>query len=168
MAEPFFSFDIGNFFQAFVLLFSILNALGNVPILISLTSGNEEKRGKIVNQSVVIALLILTVFAYVGWLIFQFFGITIADFKIAGGIILFFIAYDNLKGEVYRPKEIKVEEIAAFPLATPLLAGPAAISTVIILSNPPYGPLLALFVIALNMLVAWIILRQSDLIQRAG
>ena len=68
---------------------------------------------------------------------------------------------------MYRPKEIKVEEIAVFPLATPLLAGPGAISTVIILSNPPYGPLLALFIIALNMLVAWIILRQSDLIQRA-
>jgi multiple antibiotic resistance protein len=151
------------FLQAFFLLFSILNALGNVPIFLSMTASIADRRRKIITKSVFLAFLILIIFAYLGWFIFQFLGITIDDFKIAGGIILFFIAYENLKGQV--SKTVEVDEIAAFPLATPLLAGPGAISTVMILMNPPYNPIVASVVIIINCLLAWVILMQSEIIQ---
>jgi multiple antibiotic resistance protein len=150
--------------QAFFLLFSILNAFGNIPIFLSLTMSIADRRRKIITESIFIAFIILILFAYLGLFIFQFVGITINDFKIAGGIILFFIAYDNLKGQA--PKTVEVGEIAAFPLATPLLAGPGAISTVMILMNPPYGPIITSIVIITNCLLAWVILIQSEFIQR--
>jgi len=161
-----FSFDLYLFIQAFFLLFSILNALGNTPIFLSLTADLADKRQRIITESVFIAFVILIVFAYLGWFIFQLLGTTINDFKIAGGVILFIIAYDYLRGETSKTKIIDAREIAAFPLATPLLAGPGAISTVMILINPPYGPLITFVVIIINCLLAWIILTQSKIIQR--
>jgi multiple antibiotic resistance protein len=59
---------------------------------------------------------------------------------------------------------MEAAEIAAFPLATPLLAGPGAISTVIILANPPYGPLMVFLVITINGLISYLILARSELI----
>ncbi|MCP8310780.1 MAG: MarC family protein [Candidatus Methylarchaceae archaeon HK01B] len=161
-----FSFDPYLFLQAFFLLFSILNAVGNAPIFLSLTADMADKRQKIITESIFIAFVILIVFAYLGWFIFQLLGTTIDDFKIAGGIILFIIAYDYLRGEASKVKRVDAREIAAFPLATPLLAGPGAISTVMILMNPPYGPLITSAVIISNCLLAWIILRQGKIVQR--
>ncbi|MCP8323912.1 MAG: MarC family protein [Candidatus Methylarchaceae archaeon HK02M2] len=160
-----FSFDPYLFFQAFFLLFTILDAVGNTPIFISLTADIADKRRKIITESVFIAFLILIVFAYLGGFIFQLLGTTIDDFKIAGGVILFLIAYDYLRGERSKVKSIDGREIAAFPLATPLLAGPGAISTVMILMNPPYGPLITSAVIISNCILAWIILIQGKFIQ---
>jgi len=160
-----FSFDPYLFFQAFFLLFTILDAVGNTPIFISLTADIADKRRKIITESVFIAFLILIVFAYLGWFIFQLLGTTIDDFKIAGGVILFLIAYDYLRGDRSKVKSIDGREIAAFPLATPLLAGPGAISTVMILMNPPYGPLITSAVIISNCVLAWIILIQGKFIQ---
>jgi multiple antibiotic resistance protein len=112
-----------------------------------------------------VATVILYVFAYVGWIIFEALGITINDFRIAGGIVLFLVAFEHLGG---RREKAKAEpsEIAVFPLATPLLAGPGAISTVVILANPPYGPFLSFLVITLNSLVAFAILSRSNWVQR--
>jgi multiple antibiotic resistance protein len=61
---------------------------------------------------------------------------------------------------------VEPDEIAAFPLAIPLLAGPGAISTVVIMANPPYGPLVTYLVIAANAVVAYFVLGRSDWIQR--
>ena len=160
-----FNFDPYLFFQAFFLLFTILDAVGNTPIFISLTADIADKRRKIITESVFIAFLILIVFAYLGGFIFQLLGTTIDDFKIAGGVILFLIAYDYLRGDRSKVKSIDGREIAAFPLATPLLAGPGAISTVMILMNPPYGPLITSAVIISNCVLAWIILIQGKFIQ---
>jgi multiple antibiotic resistance protein len=131
----------------------------------AVTEDYPEQRKKIVRQSILVATIILFVFAYVGWIIFAALGITINDFRIAGGIVLFAVAFEHLSG---RDSKTKAEpsELAVFPLATPLLAGPGAISTVVILANPPYGPFLSFVVISLNSLVAYVILNRSDWVQR--
>lgn len=151
--------------NAFILLFSILDAIGSVPIFLALTSNMVEARRRVATHSVIIALIVLLIFASIGLTIFQFLGTTLNDFKIAGGVILFIVAVQHLTG---RPSVSAkdVEEIAAFPIATPLLAGPGAISTVIILSTPPYSYPLAIVVILLNSLVAWAILVRSEMIYR--
>jgi multiple antibiotic resistance protein len=161
-----FTFDLVLFGEAFILLFAILDPIGAVPIFIALTEGYAEKRRRIVRQSVILAAAILYVFASVGWVIFQILGITIDDFRIAGGIILFVVAYEHLSGREEKKKKQAPEEVAAFPLATPLLAGPGAISSVIILANPPYGLVVTFLVITANAYVAYLVLTRTDWIQR--
>lgn len=164
--SSFFTFDLVLFTEAFVLLFAVIDAVGTVPIFIGLTKDYTEHRKRIVRQAVVIATAILVVFALFGWLIFEIFGITINDFRIAGGIILFIVSVDHLRGGDERSKGLEPSDIAAFPLATPLLAGPGAISTVIIISAEPYSPFLALVVILCNSVLAYLILSGADWVSR--
>jgi multiple antibiotic resistance protein len=163
----FFAFDASSFVASFILLFSVFDVIGTVPLFLALTQDFQEDRVRIVRDSVIIATVILLVFASVGQLIFQVLGITINDFKIAGGIILFIIAVDNLRGKISQTRTIAAAQIAAFPLATPLLAGPGAISTVMIYANPPYGLLEIFLVILLNSLFAFVILERASWVQKA-
>ena len=165
--SAFFAFDLASFGASFVLLFSVFDVIGTVPLFLALTQDYKEHRAKIVRDSVIIATIILLVFATAGRLIFQVLGITLNDFKIAGGIILFIIALDNLRGKISQTRTIAATELAAFPLATPLMAGPGAISTVMIYANPPYGLLEIFLVILLNSLVTYLILERASWVQRA-
>lgn len=161
-----FAFGLLSFGETFVVLFAILDPIGTVPLFMGLTERHPENRMRVVRESVVLASVILLVFASVGWLVFQILGITLNDFRIAGGVILFVVAFEHLSGREGGGEGSQPEEVAAFPLATPLLAGPGAISTVIILANPPYGLLLTYLVILLNGVVAYFILSGSALVQR--
>jgi multiple antibiotic resistance protein len=161
LISSFFSFDIVLFIEAFVLLFAVVDAVGTVPIFMGLTDGFPEHRKRIIRQAILISTAILLCFALFGWLIFEIFGITIDDFRIAGGIILFVVSLDHLRGGDSRSRGLEPSDVAAFPLATPLLAGPGAISTVIIISGSPYSPFIALTVIACNMVVAYLVLSGS-------
>ena len=165
LLSSFFAFNPGLFLQGFVLLFSIFDPFGTVPIFMAITADYPEQRKKIVREAILVATIILYIFAYVGWLIFAALGITINDFRIAGGIVLFAVAFDHLSG---RKEKTSAEpsDVAVFPLATPLLAGPGAISTVIILANPPYGPFMVFLVISLNSIIAFVILGRSNWVQR--
>ena len=166
LIASFFAFDFVLFTEAFVLLFAVVDAVGTVPIFIGLTEDFTDNRKRIVNQAILISTVILVVFALFGWLIFEAFGITINDFMIAGGIILFVVAVDHLRGSDSRAKGLVPSDIAAFPHATPLHAGPGAISTVIIISASPYSPFLALVVILCNSVLAYAILSGSDRVSR--
>ena len=163
----FFAFDLPSFVASFVLLFSVFDVIGTVPVFLALTQDLSEHRAVIVRDSVVIATIILLVFALAGQLIFKALGITLDDFRIAGGIILFIIALDNLRGKISQTRTIAAGEIAAFPLATPLMAGPGAISTVMIYANPPYGLLEIFLVILLNSVVTYLILERASWVQKA-
>lgn len=165
--SSFFSFNASSFGSSFVLLFSVYDVIGTVPLFLALTQDFKDQRASIVRDAVIISTVILLVFASVGSLIFQLLGITINDFKIAGGIILFIIAVDMLRGRISQTRTIAATEIAAFPLATPLLAGPGAISTVMIEANPPYGLLEIYLVILLNSLLAFVVLERASWVQRA-
>jgi multiple antibiotic resistance protein len=163
----FLAFDLPSFVASFVLLFSVFDVIGTVPVFLALTLDLSEHRAVIVRDSVVIATIILLVFALAGQLIFKALGITLDDFRIAGGIILFIIALDNLRGKISQTRTIAAGEIAAFPLATPLMAGPGAISTVMIYASPPYGLLEIFLVILLNSVVTYLILERASWVQKA-
>lgn len=166
LISSFFAFDVVLFLEAFVLLFAVIDAVGTVPIFIGLTEGYPGDRKRIVRHAVVISTAILVLFALFGWLIFDAFGITINDFRVAGGIILFIVAVDHLRGEEDRSRGLEPSGIAAFPLATPLLAGPGAISTVIIISSYPYSPFMALVVIGCNAVLSFVVLSGSEWVRR--
>jgi multiple antibiotic resistance protein len=166
LLSSFFSFDPVLFVGAFVLLFAVTDAIGTVPIFVALTADYQDHRKRILNQAIIISTAVLVVFSLFGWLIFDIFGITLDDFRIAGGIILFIVAVDQLNGGDFKTKGLQPFDIATFPLATPLLAGPGAISTVIIISGPPYSPLLALIVIVCNAALAYLILSSTDWVRK--
>jgi len=166
LLSSFFLFDFALFVGAFALLFAVTDAIGTVPIFVSLTSAFPDARKRILKQAIVISTAVLVVFALFGWLIFDIFGITLDDFRIAGGIILFVVAMDQLTGGDVKSKGLEPSDVAAFPLAIPLLAGPGAISTVIIISGPPYSPLLALIVILCNSVLAYAILSSTDAVRK--
>jgi multiple antibiotic resistance protein len=110
---------------AFIPIFVAVDAIGILPIFISLTSGLKKKdKTRIVVQSVITALCLAVSFIFLGTAVFKFLNITIADFMIAGGAILFCIAIRDIlvQGKV---NKLPLKELGAVPIGTPLLVGPA-------------------------------------------
>lgn len=121
----------------FLGFFAMLNPVGNTPVFISMV-GDADKTiiKKVAFKSVLTAFVIISIFSLFGHVIFRLFGITLPAFQIAGGIIVFFIGYDLLRGKKAGAQQSKVpatlksyEDMAVSPLGIPLLAGPGTIST---------------------------------------
>jgi len=132
---------VGFALAAFASIFAIVDPLAVIPFFVSLTEGDSKEEKKIIIlRSVVVAFIVLVIFALVGEYIFRIFGFTIHAFKIAGGILLFTIGFEMLQGEksktriTEKDKEeaLAREEVGIVPLGVPLLAGPGAITTVMI------------------------------------
>lgn len=130
--------------QCCIAIFVILNPFGNIPLVLSFTSGMDAaKRKNVVIRSSITAFVILALFALAGQFLFNLFHITIGAFRIAGGILLFVISLSMLYGERSKAKITQEEvaeaggkdDIAVTPLGIPLMAGPGAIATVISLMD---------------------------------
>jgi multiple antibiotic resistance protein len=128
----------------FVTLFVVVDPIGLSPIFLSVTHGLPTRaRRQIAWRACVIAGLILTAFALGGNWLLQELGITIPAFRIAGGLLLFATAFDMVLGwriereakAVEQALEEHVSNIAAFPLAIPLMAGPGAITATVLLAG---------------------------------
>ena len=139
MSEP-----LSFFLSAFVSLFAIVDAIGNAPIFLSITPRNTpQERAAMVRKTSIAVFVILVSFMILGNRLFGFFGITIDAFRIAGGLILLKIALDMVEAKSLRtrhtPEEdqegLAREDVAIIPLAIPMLSGPGAISTVIVLTG---------------------------------
>jgi len=125
-----------------VTLFAIVDPIGTLPFFIALTQDfNEEDRRFMVRRSVLVLGVVLASFAVAGRFLFEAFGFTLGAFEIAGGILLFVIAFDMLQGEITRTRLstedradaiARRDELSVVPIGIPLLAGPGAISTVMI------------------------------------
>ena len=127
--------DFNFLIAVIVAVFAIVNPLGNVSFFVALTEGYSHKdRLEVINKAVFVAAGILIIFALVGNLIFEIFSITIPAFRIAGGILLFSIAFSMLRGSrpktklTDRDKEEALERqaVGIVPLGIPMLAGPGA------------------------------------------
>jgi multiple antibiotic resistance protein len=161
-----------------VTLFVILDPIGVLPFFHALTtSATPEQRKKIAKRSVKIAMALLLIFAYLGNVILLLLGITLYDFQVAGGVLLLVFALrDALSNEPLGASEASVasssslvatlDRIAVIPLATPLLAGPGSLTTVILLanSNPAthLGLLIAGVAIVVDCALAWVALTRSE------
>ena len=131
------------FLNSFVLFFITIDTIGNLPFFISLTEGAKiKKKNQIAIKSVIYAFFILILFAYLGRYLLDALGVTLDSLKIAGGIILMFIAIDILFEKRKKRREKKVEaaldektfdEIIVFPIAIPFIAGPSTLATIILL-----------------------------------
>ena len=133
------------FFNSFAVLFIAIDAAGVGPLFLILTEGATRKqRYKIAIKATLIALTVLTIFGYIGQFFFNWIGVSLDSLKIAGGIILFIISIEMLldKRRLRRESsankilhEKKLEEITIFPLSIPLIAGPSALTSTVLLVN---------------------------------
>ena len=131
--------ETGFAFNVLMGFLAIMNPVGNTPIFLGLVADLEEKERRMVaRKAVSLAFVIVALFAIGGNLIFRLFGITLPAFRIAGGILVFAIAYQLLHGrkshqhhfsEKEKESMEELENIAITPLATPILAGPGTIAT---------------------------------------
>ena len=150
-----------NYLLAFVPIFVAVDALGIIPVYLGLTGGiSQKQRSKILQDSVLTALFVALTFLFVGKLIFVWMGVTISDFLVAGGAVLFIISIRDLLA-VNKSARLSGEKMGVVPLAVPLIVGPAVLaSSLIILDALGTGP--AVFSVVTNILLCGIILHFSD------
>jgi len=132
-----------TFINSFILFFVTIDTIGNLPFFLSLTEeAKVKKRNQIAIRSVIVAFFIMIIFAYLGRYLLEAIGVSLDSLKIAGGIILMFLAIDILFEKRKKRREKKVEEaldeksfdeIIVFPIAIPFIAGPSALTTIIVL-----------------------------------
>lgn len=173
-AGEFLSFSLVSFTG----IFAVVDPFTALPLFLSMTADNTvAERTRMARRAALAALFILTAFALAGGLLFKFFGVTLATFKIAGGLLLLLMAIDMLRAQPSRtrssPEETaegtRKDDIAIFPLATPLLAGPGSIATTMVFmgrSTAWWQALPVLFAIALTCLIAYWLLRSASLMDR--
>jgi multiple antibiotic resistance protein len=155
-----------DFWLCFVPLFVAVDAIGVLPLFLNLTQGVEKERvHKIVLQSVVTALVVGLVFAAVGELILKFLGITVADFMIAGGSLLFGLSLFDLLSFEKHHKKADVQSLGAVPVGVPLIVGPAVLTTTILLLRQ-YGFPLTITAVVINIAIAGVVLWFSHAIIR--
>ena len=137
-----------SFVTAFIIYFVVIDPIGNAPVFLAVTAHLEQKRKlRVAMEGAVIATSIMLFFALCGAWILSYLQISEAAFKIAGGIILFLVALDMLAAKRQQRKreestsdkqvsslETENDNPAIYPLAIPLLAGPAAIMSVIVVN----------------------------------
>ncbi|HSE84474.1 MAG TPA: MarC family protein [Thermodesulfobacteriota bacterium] len=156
---------IKSIILSFIPLFVAIDPIGIVPLYLSLTVElNPEERKKVVRDSLLTACILGVVFVLGGKVIFDILGITVADFQIAGGLLLFtFSILDLLKEESPRVQRRSSPSLGVFPIGTPLIAGPAVLTTLIILVDT-YSFIATLIAFGLNLLVLGIALLKADII----
>jgi len=136
--------DSAFLITAFVTLFVIIDPIGLVPLFVALTQGMSARARRAIGlRAVIVAAILLTVFALAGEAVLGFVGISMPAFRIAGGILLFLTALDMLFDRRAKRREDQTDEDrpdpSVFPLAIPLIAGPGAIASMILLAGQQSG-----------------------------
>jgi len=171
MPDGFDNTTLSFFITSLVSLFVIVDPTGNVFPYLSLSCGVAPGQTRaLAGRACLYSFAILTVFVVLGRLVLKFFGISLPAFQIAGGLVLFRIAFDMMEGRGHfnrldtssslAPGDYR--DIALIPLAMPLLAGPGAISTVLVLTARSPSPLedaILVAAIGLIMLLAYVFFR---------
>lgn len=157
---------------SFTSLFTLINPLGTMPVFMAMTSELSEKERKhTARKASVVAFFTIIAFALTGQLLFNFFGISVNSFRVVGGVIFFIMGMDMLQARIsqvkIRDNEVKsyVSDISITPLAIPMICGPGAITTVILLMEDAgtIAKKLVLFVaVFLIILLTYIILYSSS------
>ncbi|MDO8748932.1 MAG: MarC family protein [Candidatus Omnitrophota bacterium] len=149
----------------FIPIFVAVDALGNIPLFVSLThSLNKKQKQRVIRESLLTATVIAVSFMFLGKAILRVLNISVADFQIAGGILLLVISTNLLLAGKGRDSVLSKgsSEAGVFPLGTPLVTGPAVL-TMILMVVDNFGWMPSLISLLLNMLIVWFTFRYADL-----
>ncbi len=155
--------NIKEIFTAFMILFAVIDIIGNIPIIIDL----RKKAGHIQSEKAsIIAGVILILFLFLGQNILKLIGIGVNSFAVAGAFILFFIALEMILGiTLYKEDESTAMTATVFPLAFPLIAGPGSLTTLLSL-RAEFRVENIIVAVILNVIIIYIVLKTSARIER--
>ena len=157
---------MNNFWLCFVPLFVAVDALGLLPVFMGLTQELPRVRiRRIIFESVITAMIVALVFLFIGKGILTLLGITVADFMIAGGALLFVLSLSDLIAAEKRRVQVDQEEVGAVPLGVPLIVGPGVLTTTILLINQ-YGMIPTVSATIVNIVIAGMVFWMSGSINR--
>jgi MarC family membrane protein len=172
------AFVLDFFFQAWVSVFAVVDPIAATALFAAMTADNTQgERRRMALQAAIVTGMVLSAFLFFGASLFALFSITMTAFRIAGGLVIGILALDLLKATHTGVRSTAEEEtegiakqdVSITPIAVPMLAGPGAISTVMILSarcGTSTGYLLLSSVIVLVCLSVWLFLRHADHVVR--
>jgi len=156
---------VRNFVLSLIPIFVAVDAIGVLPIFVSLVEDLEQKeKTRIIFQSMLTASLLAVGFVLVGRFVFGILGITIGDFMIAGGAILFCLAIIDIINPT-KKRRMPSKDLGVVPLGTPLIVGPAVLTTSMVIVSQ-YGLYTTIISILLNILLAGFIFRLSFVLMR--
>lgn len=170
--------ELATLITAFTTLFVIIDPIGLAPVFLALTQGiSPAHRRRIATRACLTALCVLLAFALFGEALLNFVGISMPAFRIAGGVLLFLTALDMLFERRQERREDRAEETdilqedpSVFPMAIPLLAGPGAIATIILLTgstDSALGFAAIIGVMVLVLLIAFALFMLASPLERA-
>ena len=155
---------IQNLPLTFIPIFVAMDPFGLLPIFTSLTREmSENEKRHVVKFSTLTALVISIAFAFIGDGVFKVLGITVDDFKIAGGLLLLFIAITELLGRGQQNRE--PQEIGIVPLGVPMLVGPAVLTIIIVLIDN-YGLAATVLSLVINLTIVFVVFSAEHRITR--
>ncbi|PSN18709.1 MarC family transcriptional regulator [filamentous cyanobacterium CCP5] len=159
---------------AFVMLIVVVNPVAVAPVFVSVTSGMRRlERKRVLNRALLTAFGVALFFLFAGRVLLSYLGVTTHAFAVSGGVLLFLLALPTLFGQKSTTQspggegqETTDEDVAVFPMALPLLAGPGTLATVLVLATQAGSDMLRLSAIAIMLacvyLISWPILYASD------
>lgn len=157
-----------DFGLTFVPLFVAMDSISTVPIVLAITQGMTDRaRSTVIRHALLTALLLGLAFIIIGKGIFLFMGITVNDFLVAGGLILFLLgAKELVVGKMFETQASDGENVIGIvPLGTPLVVGPAVLTTLLIL-NDQYHIAMVTFSFVVNLLLSWLFFAQANRLVR--
>jgi len=142
-----------------------LDAPGTLPLFVGMTEDMDKgERARVIRQSIITAFLVTVGFVLLGQAIFSALGILVEDFMIAGGIVLLIIAINDVL-RAGGKSTLQSGDLGVVPLGTPLIAGPAMLTTALVLVGS-YGYVPVILSLIVNLIIAWTIFAQSERIIR--
>ena len=155
------NFDIKEFISATMILFAIIDIVGNIPLIVLF----REKFKVIESEKAsLVSLIIMIVFLYIGEALLNLLGVDINSFAVAGSIIILFLAAEMILGiKIYKDNNPKTASVV--PIAFPLIAGPGTLTTLISIKSE-YNDINIILAIILNMVLVYIVLKSSEKLQK--
>jgi len=153
-----------DFGLTFVPLFVAMDSISTVPILLAMTQGMAgRERGTVIRHALITAVALGLAFIVIGKGIFLFMGITVNDFLVAGGLILFLLgAKELVVGKMFESQAATGDNVMGIvPLGTPLVVGPAVLTTLLILTDQ-YHIIMVTFAFIVNLLLSWLFFAQAN------
>jgi multiple antibiotic resistance protein len=159
------AFDFNSLLLSFIPLFVAIDVLGVVPMFISLTERlDRAQRRTLITEATLTALAVSLAFLFGGRLIFNFLGITEDDFRVGGGIVLLVLAVSDLLFPDSKQRSPEAS-IGIVPIGIPLIIGPAALTTILILVDS-FGSIVTIVSLLANLLLVWLVFRYSDIVMK--
>lgn len=155
-----------SFVLTFIPIFVAVDVIGTIPLFITMVDGaTKRQRQKIIIDSITTATVVAILFVFIGKLVLRLLGITVSDFQIAGGALLFILSVRLLlpgtqKGILTNNRD---KDVGVFPLGTPLITGPAVLTTTLMMLDS-FGIVPTFLSLLVNMVIVWVALNRADYI----